>query len=140
MARSTTDLPPKEQQQTQRSIFLGMLIWFVDLVLLDALTSNACNWHWLTNTIGWLDALQFLEILISLVALALIGWLLFVGWRNWRTIQRRKPVQDKHTMEHTEEDRGALLSFLAIGLNSFFFLFVIATLVPMLSITACGQV
>ena len=140
MTTSTTKLPPKEQQQTQRSMLLGMLVWFLDLTVLNALNSVACEWHWLTNMIGWMDVLQFLEIAVSIIALALIGYLTFMAWRNWRTVQRKQPAQDEHTFEHTEQDRGALLSFLAMGLNSFLFLFVIATLVLMFSFTACGQI
>lgn len=140
MAASTTKLPQKDQQQTQRSLLLGMLIWFLDLTVLNALNSVACEWHWLTNMIGWMDVLQFLEIAVSIVALALIGYLTFVAWRSWRSVQRKQPAQDEHTFEHTEQDRGALLSFLAMGLNSFLFLFVIATLVLMFSFTACGQI
>ncbi len=140
MAASTTDLPQKDQQRTNRSLFLGLLIWFLDLTGLNALNSVACKWHWLTNTIGWMDTLQFLEILISIVALLAIGYLIYAPWRNWRSLQRKKSLQNPHLLEDTEEDRGALLSFLAMGLNGFFFIFVIATLVLMFSFTACGQI
>jgi hypothetical protein len=140
MAASTTKLPKKEQQQTQSSLFRGMLVWFLDLILLNSLNSVACEWHWLTSTVGWMDTLQFLEIGISLVALVLIGYLIYVPWRNWRGLQRQQPAQNPHMIEDTQEDRGALLSFLAMGLNAFFFLFVIATLVLMFSFTACGQI
>ncbi len=140
MASRTTKLEPKQQQQTQRMLFLGMLVWFLDLLFLNALNSVACEWHWLTITVGRMDVLQFVEIAVSLVALLLIGAMTYIPWRNWRSIQRKNPVQDQHAFEHTEEDRGALLSFLAMGMNSFFFLFVIATLVLMVSFTACGQI
>ncbi len=140
MPARTTKLDSKQQRQSQRSIFLGMLVWFLDLTVTYALNSVACQWHWLTNTIGWMDVLQFLEILISAVALVMIAYLIYVPWRNWRSVQQKQPMQDSHTFQHTEEDRGALLSFLAIGLNGFFFLFAIASLVLMFSFTACGQI
>jgi threonine/homoserine/homoserine lactone efflux protein len=140
MAASTTKLSQKEQKRTQNSLFGGMLVWFLDLMILYALNSVACEWHWLTNTVGWMDVLQFIEILISLVALAMIGYLIYLPWRNWRGLQRKKPAQNPHLLEDTQEDRGALLSFLAMGVNGFFSLFVIATLVLMFSFTACGQI
>ncbi len=140
MPARTTKLEPKQQQQTQRSSFLGMLVWFLDFMVTYALNSVACQWHWLTNTIGYMDVLQFLEVIIAAIALAVIAYLTYVPWRIWRSVQQKPPMQDSHTFEHTEEDRGALLSFLAIGMNSFFFLFAIATLVLMFSFTACGQI
>ncbi len=139
MPGSTTGLTPKQQQQSQRMMMLGMIVWFLHLNLLNALTSVACKWHWLTMTIAGMETLQFVDILISAIALLIMAYMIYVPWRNWRSLQREKPLRNPHMLRDTEEDRGALLSFVAMMANSFFFLFVIATFVPMLALVACGQ-
>ena len=139
MPASATELTKKQQQQTQRALMLGMLIWFVHLNTLNALTSVACKWGWLTNRIAGMEALQWVEVIISVVALLALLYLIYVGWRNWRSLQPKELRQNPRMLQDTEEDRGALLSFVAMAVNSFFLLFVIGTFVPMFALRACGQ-
>src|SRR5512142_3369331 len=136
---SKTRLPQQDQKQNHSALIWGATIWLVDFLLLDSLNSISCKWAFLTWPLAGLTAVQWLEIGISLVALALIAWTTYVPWRNWRALQPRKPVDNPRVLGDTERDRGAFLSFLAMGLNAFFMLFVIGTLVPMLALKACGQ-
>ncbi len=139
MPPSSTHLPQGNQQQNHRSLFLGMLVWFLHLNILNALTSVSCKWHWLTFRIAGMEALRFVEMIIGLVALLVMAYLVYLGWRNWRRLQRKKPAQNPHMLRDTEEDRGAFLAFLAMMANGFFLLFILATFVPMFSFAACGQ-
>ncbi len=134
-----TQLPRANQQQNHRALFLGMLVWFLHLIILDALTSVACEWHWLTNQIAGIDELQFVEMGIGLISLVIIAYLIYQGWRNWRSLQSRPPMQNPRMLEDTMQDRGAFLAFVSMMLNVFFLLFILATFVPMFSFVACGQ-
>ncbi len=136
---SKTKLPQEKQSQNHRMLIWGPTLWLVDFLLLDSLNSVSCKWAFLTWPLAGLTAVQWLEVAISLVALALMAWMTYVPWRNWRELQHRKPVDNPHALSDTESDRGAFLAFLAMGLNVFFLLFVIGTLVPMLALKACGQ-
>jgi hypothetical protein len=42
-------------------------------------------------------------------------------------------------MQDTEEKRQSLMAFIALALNGFLTLYIIATLVPMFFLKACGQ-
>ena len=42
-------------------------------------------------------------------------------------------------MKNTEEKRQALMALMAMALNGFFILYIIATLVAFLALKACGQ-
>ncbi len=136
---SKTRLPQQDQKQNHRTLIWGALIWLTDFLLLDALNSVSCKWAFLTWPLAGLAAVQWLEIAISLVALLLIAWMVYVPWHNWRALQKRKPADNPHVLADTERDRGAFLAFLSMGLNIFFLLFVIGTLGPMLALKACGQ-
>src|SRR5512142_734080 len=109
MRSQNTRLSQANQQQNHRALFLGLLVWFVYQNLINSLTSVACEWHWLTIPVGGLESLQFVEMFIALVALVIMGYLLFLGWRNWRALQTKEPLQNPHMLRDTEQDRGALL-------------------------------
>src|SRR5512138_1369620 len=137
MPASTTQLPKTEQQQNHRLLVLGMLIWFIHENLIYGLNNVSCKWAFLNFNLGGLAALQWLEIAIAVIALALIAWVLSLSWHNWRTLQAQRLSNDPQLVERTEEDRGGFLAFLAVGLNFFSLLFVLGTFVPMFALKAC---
>ena len=139
MPASTTQLPKTEQQQNHRLLYLGMLTWFIHENLIYGLNNVSCKWAFLNNNVDGLAALQWLEIAIAVIALALIAWVLVLSWQNWRIVQTARPARSPDTLQRTEQDRGGFLAFLAIGLNFFALLFVLGTLIPMLTLKACGQ-
>lgn len=139
MPASTTRLPKTAQQTNHRALILSMLVWFTHLNLLYTLNNVSCKWAFLNFSLGGIAALQWLEVLISLIALAVIAYMTVLAWRNWRRLQSQPPADNPHMLRQTEEDRGAFLGFLALGINIFFLLFVIGTFVPMLTLKACGQ-
>lgn len=132
-------LTKAEEQQTRRSLFLGILIWFLHLNLLNALISVSCKWGWFTFPVGGLSGLQFVELVISVLAVLLMLFMIYLPWRYWRSFQTEKPTDNPQLLQETEEDRRPLLAFIAMLLNGFLFLFVIATFVPMFALKACGQ-
>jgi threonine/homoserine/homoserine lactone efflux protein len=139
MQQPSTQLPQTSQQQNHRLLILGIVVWFLHENILNALTSVACKWHWLTIPVFGLQGVQFVDMFITLIAMLVIGYLVYLGWRNWRSVQTREPLRNPHVMRDTEEDRGAFMAFISMMLNGFFFLFTIATLVLTFSFVACGQ-
>jgi type VI protein secretion system component VasK len=132
-------LTQAEEQQTKRSLFLGITIWFLHLNILNALISVACKWGGLTFPVGELSGLQFVEAILTLITIAAMLFLVYLPWRNWRSFQKEKPTNNPQLMEETEEKRQSLMAFITMMLNSFLVLYIIATFVPMFALKACGQ-
>jgi threonine/homoserine/homoserine lactone efflux protein len=86
-----------------------------------------------------LSGLQFVESIISLIAILAMLFMIYLPWRNWQNFQSKKTAQNPQLLQDTEEDRRPLMAFVAMSLNGFLFLFVIATFVPMFALKACGQ-
>jgi hypothetical protein len=128
-----------EEQQTRRSLFLGITIWFLHLNVLDALISVSCKWGGLTFPVGRLSGLQIVEVVITLITVLGMLYLVYLPWRNWRSLQTEKPTTNPQLMEDTEEKRQSLMAFIAMALNSFLVLYIVATFVPMFFLKACGQ-
>ena len=133
------DLSKPSEQQTRWSLFGGIATWFIHLNLLDALISVACKWGGLTVPVGGLSGLQILSAVISLIAILLLLFLIYLPWRMWQSYQEKRPVNNPQMLESTEEKRQALMAFIAMGLNGFFAVYVLATFVAMFSLKACGQ-
>jgi uncharacterized membrane protein len=130
--------PKAIERQTRWSLILGIVIWFLYLNTLNALTSVSCKWGWFSYNIAGMPGLQFIEALISLVVILLLLGMIFLSWRNWRSYQSKKPADNPQLFQDTEEDRRPLMAFVTMLLNVFFFLFAIATFVPMMTLKACG--
>jgi hypothetical protein len=139
MRMPTIHLAEPNEQQTKWSLFLGIAIWLLHLLLLDALISVSCKWSWLTFPIAGLSGLQFVELIISLIALLAMLLLIYLPWRYWQSFQTEKPTSNPQLLQETEEDRRPLLASIAMSLNGLLFLFVIATFVPMFALNACGH-
>ena len=133
------DLSHPTERQTQWSLFLGILIWFLHLNIVNALISVSCKWGGLTVPVGRLSGLQIVAAMISLITLLLLLFLIYLPWRNWRTFQTEQPAQNPDLMRDTEIYRRPLMAFIAMSLNGFLFLYTLATLVPMFALKACGQ-
>ena len=133
------DLSKPSEQQTQWSLFLGITIWFLHLNIINALISVSCKWGRLTVPVAGLSELQFVELILSLIAILLMLFFIYLPWRNWRSFQTEQPTQNPDLMRDTEIYRRPLMAFIAMLLNGFLFLYMLATLVPMLSLKACGQ-
>ena len=139
MNMPTIDLSKPSDQQTQWSLFLGITIWFLHLNLLDALISVSCKWGGLTFPVGGLSGLQFIEAVITLITILAMLFLIYLPWRQWRSFQSKKPTKNPRLLQNTEEDRPPLMAFIAMLLNGFLILYIIATFVPMFALKACGQ-
>jgi MFS family permease len=111
------------------SLILGISIWFADLNTVYALPSLACQWGWFPFTIAGIPSLVFIEAVITLIALLLISFLIYLPWKNWRKFQTDKSLENPKMLKDTEKDRRSLLAFVAMLMNSFFLLFIIASFV-----------
>ena len=134
-----TQLTQAEERQTRKSLFWGITIWFLHLSIVDALISVACKWGGLTFPLGGLSGLQFVEAVISLVSIGLLVYLIFLAWRNWQAFQTERAVNNPQLIQDTEEKRQSLMAFIAMALNGFFALYILATFIATFSLRACGQ-
>ena len=134
------DLSKPSEQQTRWSLFLGILLWFLHLVVVHSLVSVSCKWGGLTVPVGGLSVLQIVEAVIHLITAVLFGVLIYLPWRQWRSFQTEQPVTNPDLMRDTEEYYRPLLAFIAMGLNGFLVLYTLASFVPTFALKACGQV
>lgn len=135
----TIDLSKPSEKQTRWSLFLGILIWFLHLNIVNALISVSCKWGGLTAPIAGLSGLQFVEGMITLITILVMLFLIYLPWRNWRSFQTEKPMTNPDMLHDTEEYRRSLMAFIAMTLNSFLVLYIIVTFVPTFALKACGQ-
>ncbi len=139
MEISKVQLSKADERRTRWSLILGILIWFIDLNMVYALPSVACEWNWFPFTIAGIPGLLLVEGTITLVSMLLMAWMIFLPWRNWRAFQTKKPLDNPQIMKDTGKDRRSLMALVAMLANSFFFLFIIAFFVPMLSLNPCAR-
>ena len=135
----TIHLTESKDRETRWSLFFGILIWFLHLNLLNALVSVSCKWGWLTFPVAGISGLQLVEAIITLTAMLGMIVMIYLPWRDWQSFQTKKPTNNPQLLQETERDRRPLLAFIAMILNSFFFLFIIGTFVPIFTLKACGQ-
>jgi len=133
------DLSRPSEKQTQWSLFLGILIWFLHLNIINALISVSCKWGGLTVPIGRWSGLQLVAVIITVILLAAMVFLIFLPWRNWRSFQTEPPPRNPDMLRDTEVYRRSMMAFITMGLNGFLALYILAALVPMFSLKACGQ-
>jgi len=139
MAASTaTKLPPNEQVG-RRDLMLGILVWFLHQNLVYQFNSVACKWAFLSRPAAGITVLQWVELVITLIAAAAMAYLIYRPWQAWRRIAARRPINDRQMIKRTEDDRDGFMAFVAMGLNIFLLLFVIFSILPVLALKACGQ-
>ncbi len=134
-----TQVTKAEEQQTQRSLFLGILVWFLHLNIVNALISISCKWGGLTFPVGGLSGLQLAEAIITLITVVIMLYLVYLPWRQWRSFQRAKPPANPEMLQDTEEGSPPLVASIAMLLNAFLALYIIVTFVPTFVLKACGQ-
>ena len=136
---SKAQLSKTEDRLTRWCLFLGVTIWFLDLNTVYALPSLSCEWGWFGFTIAGIPGLAVIEAIITLIALLLMALMIYLPWRNWRKFQTEKPMDNPQLLQDTEKDRRSLLAFVAMLLNSFFFVFLIAMFVPIFALNVCAR-
>ena len=133
------DLSKPSESQVRWSLFSGIAVWFVHLVVLDALISVSCKWGGLTVPVGPFSGLQFVEAVINLISVLAMLFLIYLPWRQWRTFQSENPVRNDDLLQDTEKYRRPLMAFIAMMLNTFILIYMIATFVPVFALKTCGQ-
>lgn len=135
----TTTQPQKDERHTGRSLLLGIAVWFLHLNISYGLASLSCKWSWFSSILAGLTALQWLEIVVTLAALALMLVLVYLPWRDWRAFQTDKPADNPHLLRDTEKDRRSLVAAIVMLMNGFFCLFIIGLLAPIFALNACAH-
>jgi uncharacterized membrane protein len=133
------DLSKPSESQVRWSLFSGIAVWFVHLVVLDALISVSCKWGGLTVPVGPFSGLQFAEAVINFISVLAMLFLIYLPWRQWRTFQSENPVRNDDLLQDTEKFRRPLMAFIAMLLNMFILIYMIATFVPVFALKTCGQ-
>ncbi len=139
MGSAASPISKTEDRVTRWCLFLGMILWFVDLNTVYALPSLSCEWGWFSFTVAGLSGLAVVEAIITLIAMVPMAVMVYLPWRNWRKSQTEKPTDNPRILNDTEKDRRSLLAFLAMMMNGFLFLFILATFVPMLALNVCAR-
>jgi hypothetical protein len=121
-------------RQTWQSLLAGIVIWFLHQNTVYALTSLACKWQWFPTPIAGIPGQRFFQIVVTLVAVPLLLVTIYLPWRNWRQFQTDR----EHMLHDTEKDRRPLMAFVTMLLNALLLLFVITSLVPILTLNPCG--
>lgn len=135
---SKVQLTKREERRTSLSLFLGIAVWFIDLNAVYALPSLTCNWNWFPFTVAGIPGLLIVEGLITLIAMALMLFLIYLPYKNWRAFQSERANGSPHRLMDTEKDRRPLMAFVTMLVNSFFFLFIIAFFIPMIALNPCA--
>lgn len=136
---SKVQLPKENGRLTRWSLILGVIVWFLDLNAVYALPSLACQWGWFPFTIAGVPGLVIVEGIITFIFLLVMAYLIYLPWRNWRAFQMQKPADNPQILNDTEKSHRSLMAFVAMILNSFFFLFIVTFFVPMLALNACAR-
>ncbi len=129
----------RDDRQTQRSLLLGIVVWFAHLNIVYGLGSLGCQASWLSFSVGPMSGLQLAEALLTLITAGALLVLTYQAWRNWRAFQTEKPPENPRLLSDTEKDRRPFLAFIAMSANGFFLLFVIAFFVPLFGLPICAQ-
>jgi uncharacterized membrane protein len=124
---------PISDRQTWQSLLFGMVVWFLHLNLVYSLPSLACHWGWFPFTVAGLSGLKFIQLIATAVAAILLVVMIYVPWRNWRPFWR----DDAQLMHQTEADRRPLIAYVTMLLNALSLLFVLASVVPILTLHPC---
>ena len=127
-----------DERPTWNSLLLGAAVWFLHLNIVYGLASLACKWGWLSFEVAGISGLQWVEIILTLIAVPLMLLTIYFPWRDWRSYQSQKPADNPRLLHDTEKDRRPMLAFITLLLNSLFLLFVIATFVPVFALNPCG--
>jgi hypothetical protein len=127
-----------DERQTWRSLLLGSVVWFVYLNLVYGVASLSCKWNWFAANQPGPSRLLLVETLLTLLALPLLLVFIYLPWRDWRRFQTKRPPDNPHLLEDTEKDRRPLVAFITMLLNGLYFLFALATLVPVFALSPCA--
>src|SRR5512138_493504 len=113
------DLSQPSEQQTRWSLFLGILIWFLHLNIVNAMISVSCKWGGLTVPVGSWSALQIVAAILTLITVLVLLFLSYLCWRNWRSFQTESPMQNPDMLRDTEVFRRPLMAAVGMMLNGF---------------------
>lgn len=129
----------KDDHLTRRSLFGGIITWFLHQNIIYALSSLSCKWNWFPFRLGGLAGYQVVQAIVTVIAVLLILYFIYMPWREWRKGQSEKPPENPEMLNDTEKDRHSLAAFIVMAMNSFFLLFMIASFVVIFSLNACVQ-
>ncbi len=135
----TSKLSKKQEQQTLLSLFLGPLLWFLQFNALNILTSVSCEWGWFPFKILGLPGLRFVELIITLVALLLMLYIVYLPGRIWGLFQSKEPAHNPHLLRDTEEGNWPLLASIAMLMNVIFSIIFLGSFVLLFFLKACGS-
>jgi hypothetical protein len=138
MKATATQALENEERQMKRVLLASTLLWFLYLNLVYAIASLSCKWGWFAGKVAGLSTLVLFETIVTLLALLLMAYLVYLPWQRWRAYQAQRPPGNPHLLADTEKSNHPLVAFIALALNSFYLLFMLAAFVPIFSLLPCG--
>lgn len=118
------------------SLLLGFVVWFLYFNLVYPLTSLTCRWGWFQFNILGMPGLRFIQLVLTVITLLLIGSFIYLPWHNWLRAEAGSDKEDR--LHQTSKDPRSLMALVSMLLNSLFGLFVIATFIPIFALNPCG--
>lgn len=116
-------------------LFAGLVTWIIHFAVTYAVASTACQIGFLVDsTLLGINALTATLLIISIVALAILIYALFLTIRSWRKL---RGDDRQHLVGTPEGDRFRFMAFAATGLNLFFAVSVILNAVSSLFFNPC---
>jgi hypothetical protein len=112
----------------------GTAIWAIAFMIVYGLNSLACVWNWFALPSGGTGpGLKVAQISISVIALALLAYCVYVAFREWR---------GERTQRENEEDesitaRNSMLAFVSLLVNTLYFLITAVFLIPIFVLPVC---
>ncbi len=121
--------PGVKRWQLWFSLGAGVALWGLHLMIVYPITSLTCEWGWFPFSVGVLSGLQFVQIVVTVIAAAAT---LLAGYFALQNLQRLG------NGEVPDANRHRFMAYLGITLNILFFMLIVVTLIPIALLPPCG--
>ncbi len=126
--------PPISDSSLWFGVGTGVAVWMLHLMAMYALVALACGRGWLDFTALGLSGMRFTLLILTLLAVALVGSAALTSYRHWRGLRQQATSEQATTTRHK---RYVFMTFSGILLNIGFTMLIVMTLVPTFAIPPC---
>lgn len=124
----------KANERGWLALIVGTVIVSAHFMVVYAASSLTCRWGWLPGKTVGIPSLQFFQMLVTFLAGVLIGGLIAITYRDWHSTQ----VDERGEESQQAAARLPLLAFITMLVNTSYLLFILMSLVPILTIQQCA--
>ncbi|MFW6098260.1 MAG: hypothetical protein ACOC9Z_09285 [Chloroflexota bacterium] len=126
-----TAVPPR---QLWFGVAAGPILWAIQLVVVYALVSLACNWRFFSFTLLGVPGIVVILTTVTLVLSAIVLYAGLLSWHNWRVIQEEEHAHGRR------EERHYFLAYSGVLLSALFLLVMLVSLIPAFVLGPCAVV